>query len=393
MRESYDIVICGGGISGLFAAAVFGLEGYNVLCVESSDKKRAGVPNDFRSTALLQQSVEIINSYNIWEDLKPYSSPLKIMRIIDFGENRVQNSSHDFKSSDISDSPFGWNIPNSKVKDSLTKKIESISNVKILYNTNIKRIYTRTNQAKVILKNNESVSTKLVIGADGKDSFVRNFFKIKCNQKRFNQIALAFIVKHSNPHEDISTEIHMAGGPFTLVPLKDKKGEYQSAVVWMDDSNKARELLLMNKQNFQKAVNDRSCNIMGKLTVISETSSWPIISQLSKSFYAERTALIAEAAHVFPPIGAQGLNTSIADISTLLDLAKEYKIGSDAMLIKYNESRKRIIKIKMAGINALNTFSIGDSELKKNIRREALNLIHNIKPVQTKLMKYGLGYL
>jgi len=392
MKKSYDIVVCGGGLSGLIATTAFGMEGYDVLCIEPSNKK-AGLADDFRSTALLQKSVEIMNRFKVWDNLFPYASPLNIMRIIDMGEDKGQNTTHDFKSSDISDLPFGWNISNSKIKDVLTKKIESIPNAKIFYNRRVKEIFTRTNEARVVLDYDERITSKFIIGADGKESFVRNFFKIKCNQKQFDQLALAFTVKHSKPHENISTEIYLAGGPFTLVPLKYKTGENRSAVVWMEEKDKARNLLQMKKQSFQKAVNNRSCNLMGRLTVTSEISSWPVISQLSKSFYAQRTALVAEAAHVFPPIGAQGLNTSIADISTLLGLAREYEIGSDEMLKKYNRLRKRFIEVRMTGINTLNTFSIADSAWKKNIRKEALNLIHNIKPVRTKLMEYGLKFL
>ena len=361
--------------------------------IGSKGIKKVSLSDDFRSTALLQKSVEIMNRFKVWDDLIPYASPLNIMRIIDMGEDTVQNTTHDFKSSDVSELPFGWNISNSKIKNVLTKRIERISTAEICYNSRVKEIFTRTNEARIVLDNDERITTKFIIGADGKESFVRNFFKIKCNQKRFNQLALAFIVKHPKPHQNISTEIHMAGGPFTLVPLKYKSGENRSAVVWMEEKDKALKLLQMEKQDFQKAVNNRSCNFMGKLTVISEISSWPIISQLSKSFYAQRTALVAEAAHVFPPIGAQGLNTSIADISTLLDLAREYEIGSDELLKKYNRLRKRFIEVRMTGINTLNTFSIADTDWKKNIRKEALNLIHNIKPVRTKLMEYGLRSL
>ena len=392
MNKTYDIVICGGGLSGLISTIVFGKKGYKVLCVEPSDNK-GGLIEDFRSTALLQKSVEIMDRFSLWTDLMPHASPLKIMRIIDMGENKIQNIAHDFKSSDISDLPFGWNIPNSIIKNSLTKKIESIPNAEIRYNSRLNEIFTRTNEARVVLDHNESINTKFIIGADGRDSFVRNFFNIKCNQKRFDQLALAFTVKHSKPHEDISTEIHMEGGPFTLVPLIYENGVHRSAVVWMDKKDKARKLLQMEKQSFQKAVNNRSCNLMGKLTVTSKISSWPIISQVSKSFYAQRTALIAEAAHVFPPIGAQGLNTSIADISTLLDLTKKYEIGSDDMLKKYERLRKRFIGIRMTGINTLNTFSIADTHWKRKIRKEALNFVYNIKPVRTKLMEYGLRSL
>lgn len=389
MKASFDIVICGGGISGLLATACFGLKGYNVLCVEPS-KKKANLPNDFRSTALLQKSVAVLEQYNIWNDLLPYATPLKTMRIVNVSEDKSSSNNFDFSSSDISELPFGWNVSNSEIKKFLQRKIENIPNAEILFGNSIKDIFTRSSGARVTLIDDRIVNTNFIIAADGKNSFVRNFFKIKCRQKDFNQIGLAFTVEHSKSHKNISTEIYMSGGPFTLVPLEDKNGKYRSAVVWMDVKTKVEALLQMDKETFQKAVNKRSCEIMGKLTVTSEVSSWPIVSQLSKSFYAQRTALLAEAAHVFPPIGAQGLNTSIGDISTLLNLAKEFELGSDEMLVKYNRIRKRNIEIKLAGINTLNIFSIADTHWMNGVRQNTLKLLHGIKPIRTKLMEYAM---
>ena len=392
MRESFDIVICGGGISGLLATVCFGVKGYSVLCVEPS-KKKVNLPNDFRSTALLQKSVAIFEQFDVWNDLLPYATPLKTMRIINVSSDKSPRTNFDFNSSDISDLPFGWNISNTKIKNFLKDKVESIPNAKIYFGNSIKDIFTRSSGARVTLNDNRNIDTNFIIGADGKNSFVRNFFKIKCNQKKFSQIGLAFTVEHSTSHKNISTEIYMSGGPFTLVPLEDKNGKHRSAVVWMDAKTKVEDLLQMDRKTFQKAVNNRSCEIMGKLKVTSEVSSWPIVSQLSKSFYAQRTALLAEAAHVFPPIGAQGLNTSIADISTLLDLSKDYELGSDKMLVKYNRLRKRNIEIKLAGINTLNTVSIADTQWMNDIRQNTLKLLYEIKPIRTKLMEYGMQFL
>ena len=335
----------------------------------------------------------IFEQFDVWNDLLPYATPLKSMRIVNLGGDKSAHTNFDFNSSDISDLPFGWNISNTKIKNFLKDKIESIPNAKIYFGNSIKDIFTRSSGARVTLNDNRNIDTNFIIGADGKNSFVRNFFKIKCNQKKFSQIGLAFTVEHSTSHKNISTEIYMSGGPFTLVPLEDKNGKHRSAVVWMDAKTKVEDLLQMDRKTFQKAVNNRSCEIMGKLKVTSEVSSWPIVSQLSKSFYAQRTALLAEAAHVFPPIGAQGLNTSIADISTLLDLSKDYELGSDEMLVKYNRLRKRNIEIKLAGINTLNTVSIADTQWMNDIRQNTLKLLHEIKPIRTKLMEYGMRFL
>ena len=126
MNKLCDILVCGGGISGLLATAFFGISGYKVICVDPSLNDEASTTKnlDLRSTALLQQSIELMQKFNIWNDLIPYATPLYTMRIIDAGgENESPRTKRDFNSSEISGLPFGWNISNSVLKEELIKKI------------------------------------------------------------------------------------------------------------------------------------------------------------------------------------------------------------------------------------------------------------------------------
>ena len=134
---------------------------------------------------------------------------------------------------------------------------------------------------------------------------------ISVKTHNFGQKALAFAVTHSIPHKNISTEIHLSGGPFTLVPLRDHDGKPSSAVVWMDKSEEAAKLMNMKDKEFEEEMTQRSCNVLGPLKLASKKSSWPIISQIADRIYSQRLALIGETAHVVPPIGAQGLNLSL----------------------------------------------------------------------------------
>ena len=237
------------------------------------------------------------------------------------------------------------------------------------------------------------VAARLVIAADGRASTMREALEIPVKTIRYGQKALAFAVTHPLPHQNVSTEIHRSGGPFTLVPLPDRDGRPSSAVVWMETGPEVQRLAALPIPAFEAEINARSCGILGPLTLVSPRGVWPIISQIAARMSAERVALIAEAAHVVPPIGAQGLNMSLADLGALLDLAtaNPADLGSRAMLDAYHRKRHLEVQARVAGIDALNRASmLGDPAL-RDLRAAALNALYSLAPVRKTLMKAGLG--
>ncbi|MGB1235357.1 MAG: FAD-dependent monooxygenase, partial [Planktomarina sp.] len=237
------------------------------------------------------------------------------------------------------------------------------------------------------------VEANLAIAADGRDSHLRTALAITAKQTDFGQQALTFAVTHPIPHNNISTEVHQSGGPFTLVPLPDYDGKPCSAVVWMETAANARTLLRMDEATFNTAASERCAHTMGPVTLVSRRTAWPIISQLADTFYGERTALVAEAAHVVPPIGAQGLNMSLRDIEVLLDLAIEKRgiLGMPQMLTAYHKARYAEVAIRVKGVGLLNRTSMAGSGPLKRARAMGLDAIHSIDPVRKTLMKLGLG--
>jgi len=210
---------------------------------------------------------------------------------------------------------------------------------------------------------------------------------------RYGQKALAFAVTHELPHENISTEIHRTGGPFTLVPLPDHDGKPSSAIVWMEEGPKAAALHSMEKDAFTDAMNTRSCGVLGQLTLASQRTIWPIISQHAERLNGERLALVAEAAHVLPPIGAQGLNMSLADLRALRDLAvaRPEGLGDVQMLDAYHTARIADIRMRVAGITLLNRTSMLSAPPLRDVRAAGLNALYSVAPVRKALMQLGLG--
>lgn len=382
-----DILISGGGVAGLTAAAAFGSAGYDVVCVDPAPPVTAQGPTaDQRSTAFLQPSIPVLRAAGLWDRLAPQAAPLQIMRIVDAGGERPEpRLVKEFDAAEISDQPFGWNLPNWLLRREMVARLAELPNVRFLPGTGTARLLTREAEARVTLTDGQTITAKLVIGADGRDSPVREQAGIGTRITRFGQKALAFSVTHPIPHNNVSTEVHRTGGPFTLVPLPSQNA---SAIVWMETGPEVERLRALPPAEFEAAMNERSCGILGDLTLASPIAVWPIILQTASRMAGERVALIAEAAHVLPPIGAQGLNMSLADIALLLELGPT---GDAAMLETYHRRRHADIALRARGIEALNRASMLSAPLMRDLRAKALDVMYSAAPVRRGLMRAGLG--
>ena len=394
--ESFDIVISGGGIAGLTAAAAFGAAGFSVQCLDPTapvterDTKGA----DLRTTAFLQPAQTLLERIGLWDRFAAHAAPLQIMRIVDAGGvEPTARIVKEFNAQEISDKPFGWNLPNWLLRRELIAHLRGLSNVELCLGIGTTSLFTRANEARVGLSDGRQSQCKLVIAADGRGSPMREAAGIKVRTTRYGQKALALAVTHAVPHENVSTEIHRSGGPFTLVPLPDYQGRPCSALVWMERGARAQELYDMDVPDFEAAMTRRSAGLFGPLKLASRRTIWPIISQQADRMSAERIALIAEAAHVVPPIGAQGLNMSLGDLQCLLDLASDApgELGSAKMLAAYHKARHSEIGLRVRGIDMLNRASMVEAPLLRDARAMGLNALYSLAPVRKTLMQMGLG--
>ena len=396
MRIPCEILIAGGGVAGLSAACTFAAAGFETICVDPippiTDTNQKGA--DLRSTAFLRPSVELFTESGLWQSLAPHAAPLSIMRILDAGgvagEIREQA---DFLASDLGIPAFGYNLPNTLLRKKMLAFLAKLPNFQLLAPESVGKITPRSSGALVQLAGGDQISAKLVVAADGRNSVLREQLGIPVKTWRYGQKAIVFNTSHTAPHNNISTEIHRSGGPFTLVPLEDP---YKSAVVWMERGPRAAALFTMNTPDFNRALTERACGTLGAIEIVGKRALWPIIAQRSERLNGPRTALLAEAAHVIPPIGAQGLNMSLADLAHLKTLVIEARnqgqdIGAAGLLLKYHRARWPDMALRIKGVDLLNRASMAGTPLFKDLRRAGLKTLHSIKPLRNDLMKRGLG--
>jgi 2-octaprenyl-6-methoxyphenol hydroxylase len=395
-RAETDIVIAGGGVAGLTAAAAFGTAGFRVTIVDPAppvtDAGTAGA--DHRTTAFLQPSREFLMAAGLWERLEPHAMPLDVMRIVDAGgEEPEPRVAHDFVASDIGPLPFGWNFPNWLLRREMVARLAELPNVDFRPGTGYRRSLAREGEILVDLSDGLSLRARLLIGADGRNSAVRQAAGIGVKTTRYGQKAVVFAVTHELPHGNVSTEVHRTGGPFTLVPLPDHDGKPCSAVVWMESGPETKRLAALDAAAFNAEGTARSAGVYGALTLIGPRQVWPIISQIADKMIAARTALVAEAAHVVPPIGAQGLNMSLADLTCLhgLAVARPEGLGDRQMLDAYERRRHPEVRLRVSGVDALNRASIAGAPILRDLRAKGIAALYGAAPVRKTLMQLGLG--
>ncbi len=394
-RMDVDVMISGGGVAGLAAAAAFGAAGFSVLVVDPAPPVTvAEAPgSDTRTTALLRPARALLTRAGLWERLLPEAAALSVMRIAEALEDGSLGAVRDFRSGDLSPEPFGWNFPNWLLRRELVARLAELPQVSFLPGEETAGVLTRETAAELRLASGRQVRARLLIAADGRDSPVRRALALPVRTHRYAQSALSFPVTHPLPHEGVSTEIHRQGGPFTFVPLPDRAGVPASAVVWMEREAEAARLMALPPEAFAAEATARSCNLLGPLALAGRRGLWPMMAQVALRLTAERTALVAEAAHVVPPIGAQGLNMSLADITLLLDLAEADRdgLGTPQMLARYERRRLPALVARVAGIDMLNRASMAGSPAWRGLRARAMAALHDVAPLRRGLMRLGMG--
>lgn len=387
-----DIIISGAGVPGLTLAILLADFGLEVSLIEPyppallKDTKPSG-----RTVALMNTSLNVIKNTGIWDEVKSYACPLEIMRIIDDSAPGEAEIEAPFEARDIGLDQFAFNTPNDPLRAAMFEKAQKNENITIIKSA-LKNYTLEGAQAIVTLEDDTQISAPLLVGADGRNSPVRDIAGIDIKTRKYNQAAITCLINHSKHHQNIATEFHRTSGPLAFVPLPGN----QSSIVWVETLEKAEEILKLKKSEFEALLQERSKDILGGITLETGPQSWPLMSLQSTSLTAPRVALIAETAHVMSPITAQGLNLSLRDTASLAETIADaarlgLDIGSKTVLDKYEKRRRLDIKTRVLGVDGMNRIVSQDNRPLRRLRRIGLKATYNIPPLKHFAMQHGLA--
>ena len=314
-KQIYDVVIAGGGPSGLTCAARLGSAGLRVLVVEREEQARmVSVAFDGRTTALAYGSTRILDACGVWDTIKDSTGPIDDIRVADGGSA----ISLDFESSKVGGNAFGYIVENTVFRRALFERLAKLKNVTLACPATIHDISYSDDAVTLTLDDGTMPQAKLLIAADGKGSFCRNHVGIKARHWSYNETALVVSIAHTKPHHNLALEYFYPGGPFAVLPMTNNR----CSIVWTERPEPAAALQAMPEAEFIKLLKQRGCDELGDITLVSPRQQYPLKFMLADKLHAPRLALIGEAAHSMHPVAGQGFNLSVRDIGVLGDLIR-----------------------------------------------------------------------
>jgi 2-octaprenyl-6-methoxyphenol hydroxylase len=380
--KHFEVAVIGGGLAGMVAAVALARGGRNVALIAPPAQRE-----DRRTTALMDQSIRFLDRLTLWEKLQPSTAALTSMRIID-GTNRLLRAPPTtFRSADIGFDAFGYNFPNAALMEVLEAATSAEGNI-TSFTAFAETIELTGEKLSITLADGESLSADFAVGADGRKSKLRETAGIGVRDWSYPQSAMVLNFSHSLPHQNISTEFHTEHGPFTQVPLPGNR----SSLVWVQNPSDAAARLELSLPELSNVVEERMQSILGAVSVEEGVQIWPLSGMMAHRFGKGRMALIGEAAHVFPPIGAQGLNLSLRDIMTLSDILcsrAELPVSADAG-DQFDRKRRADIITRTASVDLLNRSLLSGFLPVQMLRAAGLHLLSVVPPLRTIVMREGI---
>jgi 2-octaprenyl-6-methoxyphenol hydroxylase len=379
-------IVVGGGPAGLTAAITLAEGGIATLLVG----KRPARP-DNRTTALLGGSVTALSTLGVWQLCEALAAPLKIMRIVDDTGRLWRAPEVKFEAGEIDLEAFGYNIENRHLVAALEQRARALGNLRLVED-NVLSVEPGDDAVTIALKSGEALRAPLVVGADGRRSLCRQAAGIGIDEREYSQVALTVCLHHSRSHHDTSTEFHTPSGPFTLVPLPGLR----SSLVWVLDPIHADELAALDDAALSAGIERASHSILGKIEVEPGRGLFPLGVATARRFADKRIALVGEAAHVIPPIGAQGLNLGLRDAVSIgeLSLAAQREgndIGGADVLSVYDKMRRTDVGSRTMAIDLLNRTLLTDFLPVQGMRGLGLYMIDRIGPLRRAAMREGIA--
>jgi 2-octaprenyl-6-methoxyphenol hydroxylase len=384
--EVSDVAVVGAGPVGLSAAILFSALGFSTALIAP---ERRG--EDPRTTALLGGSLDFYRALGLDGAIRSAGAELKAMRLVDATDRLIRAPETLFSAGEIGRDSFGINIANADLVAALEAAAGDGPRRHV---AGVVPPYDLGDAAAALrLDDGTRLAARLVVAADGRDSPARRAAGIAVRAWSHPQAALVCDLRHARPHDGVSTEFHGPTGPFVLVPLP---GGNRSSVVLIDTPATIERLVGLDDDAFAAEVERRARSILGAMAPISPRRAFPLSSFVATRFARDRIALVGEAAHAFPPIGAQGLNLSLRDVAHLAEVAVAARdaredIGGPAAMRDYERRRRLDVETRARGVDLFNRTLLSELAPAQALRAAGLGLAGALPAFGRLLMRRGLG--
>ncbi len=377
-----EVLIAGTGPAGLLSALGLAQAGFAVVIAGPRPAQE-----DRRTTTLMRPALACLDRLGVLERVVAQSAPLSVMRIVDATRRLVRSPVVSFRASEIGEEYFGLNMPNTVLAGALTAALGEQPAIR-WFEAQVTGWEVGDQSVAVSLSTGERVEAALAVAADGRESRGREAASIKSTSRPYTQSALVLNFAHSRDHGATSTEFHTETGPFTQVPLPGKR----SSLVWVVRPQTAEELMSLDDATLSRLVEDKMQSMLGRVSVEPGRQVYPLSALVPARFAQNRIALVGEAAHVFPPIGAQGLNLGVRDVEEIVRVASEHRDdpGSTTAMAAYDRRRRPDILARSTAVNLLNASLLSEMLPAQLARSAGLGILGALSPLRAFFMREGM---
>ncbi len=391
-KNEFDIIVVGAGMIGASVAAALGQQGRRVAVVDSAEPTKLDWPSDtydMRVSAITRASQNLFDSLGAWQGmLAERVSPYQKMHVWDASGNGVI----DFDAAELGQPNLGHIIENRVIVKALHSVLAELEQVEKIWPAKASSLTIEDEFASLRLADGRNLKARLIIGADGGRSWVREQAGIGTHGWDYDHTAVVTYVKTGKYHQDTAWQRFLPTGPLAFLPLT----EGYSSIVWSTSAQQAEQLLHMEPERFAVQLQAAFENTLGRIESVGPRAAFPLRYFETDNYIKPRLALVGDAAHMMHPLAGQGVNLGLADVACLRDIladagAKRKDPGSQGILRKYERARRADNRSVLMAMDGLKWLFSNPSPVVRLARNAGLNVTNRLTPLKNAIIEEAMG--
>ena len=394
MEHDCDIAIVGGGLNGPALALAAARVGLRVIVLDAtSHKPRKNAKFDGRAYALALASKRLMAAVGVWENVAQDAEPMLNIRVSD-GRAGVGASPFfmDFDHAELEEGPMGYMVEDRHLRYALQAAMQTSPLIEYRLATRVTGQSTGPEGVTLSLANNQKITTRLLVGADGRQSGTAARAGITYTGWQYSQTALVCAVEHDRPHGGVAHQFFMPAGPMAVLPLSARR----STVVWSEKTDSAAVIKTLDDAAFLDVLRPRFGDFLGDIALTGGRFSYPLGMMIAKNYIAPNVALIGDAAHGVHPIAGQGLNAGLRDVAALIQVLSEAKqrgedFASQPVLARYQLWRRFDATALAVTTDGFNRLFSNDNPILRLGRDLGMGMINAMPKVRRGILREAAG--
>ncbi len=390
MTSEFDIAIVGGGLVGLSLAALLGRAGVQVAVLEAKEPVLQWPEDsiDLRVYAITRASQRLFIEVGAWAAMQARAGPFRDMRVWDAGGS---GDIH-FDSAEVGEPCLGHILEGRVIEAALLETLAELPCVRRFCPARVKDFAAAGERRQIELEDGSRLAARLLVGADGKNSRVRDYAGIHAQVSEYGQQALVAVVATERSHTETAWQRFLPTGPLAFLPLFDGR----SSIVWSATSSEAQRLLQLDDAQFCEALAEAFEHRLGRVLDCGERALFPLLRQSAQHYVGPRIALIGDAAHVIHPLAGQGVNLGLKDARELAETLlmardQERDFGSLAVLRRYERARKGDNLLMMSVMDGFKHLFGTSAAPLRWARNAGLKLVDSAPALKNQIMRSAMG--